>query len=48
MTTEPTVSHLLATGEARVLVDMRTLDGTRAALGGTYPSLQPVRAGYLG
>jgi NitT/TauT family transport system substrate-binding protein len=38
MTTEPTVSHLLATGEARVLVDMRTLDGTRAALGGTYPA----------
>jgi NitT/TauT family transport system substrate-binding protein len=38
MTTEPTVSRLLKTGEARVLVDMRTLDGARAALGGTYPA----------
>jgi NitT/TauT family transport system substrate-binding protein len=38
MTTEPTVSQLLKTGEARVLVDMRTLEGTRAALGGTYPA----------
>ncbi|WP_133650175.1 ABC transporter substrate-binding protein [Paraburkholderia flava] len=38
MTTEPTVSRLLQTGDAKVLVDMRTLDGTRAALGGTYPA----------
>lgn len=38
MTTEPTVSQLLKTGDAKVLVDMRTLDGTRAALGGTYPA----------
>jgi NitT/TauT family transport system substrate-binding protein len=38
MTTEPTVSHLLKSGEAQVLVDMRTMDGTRAALGGTYPA----------
>ena len=38
MTTEPTVSRLLDTGQARVLVDMRTLSGTRAALGGTYPA----------
>ncbi|TDY20637.1 NitT/TauT family transport system substrate-binding protein [Paraburkholderia sp. BL6665CI2N2] len=38
MTTEPTVSQLLKTGDARVLVDMRTLEGTRAALGGTYPA----------
>jgi NitT/TauT family transport system substrate-binding protein len=38
MTTEPTISRLLKTVEARVLVDMRTTDGTRAALGGTYPA----------
>jgi NitT/TauT family transport system substrate-binding protein len=38
MTTEPTVSALLKTGDAKVLVDMRTVDGTRAALGGTYPA----------
>jgi NitT/TauT family transport system substrate-binding protein len=38
MTTEPTVSQLLKTGDAKVLIDMRTLEGTRAALGGTYPA----------
>jgi NitT/TauT family transport system substrate-binding protein len=38
MTTEPTVSALQKTGDAKVLVDMRTVDGTRAALGGTYPA----------
>lgn len=38
MTTEPTVSHLLATGEARILVDMRSVEKTKAALGGTYPA----------
>jgi NitT/TauT family transport system substrate-binding protein len=38
MTTEPTITRLLKTGEATVLVDMRTIDGTRAALGGTYPA----------
>lgn len=38
MTTEPTVSQLLKTGDAKVLVDLRTLEGTRAALGGTYPA----------
>lgn len=38
MTTEPTVSKLLSTGEAKVLVDMRTVEGTKAALGGTYPA----------
>ncbi|MGV8988993.1 MAG: ABC transporter substrate-binding protein [Cypionkella sp.] len=38
MTTEPTVSRLLATGDARVLVDLRTLEGTKAALGGLYPA----------
>ncbi|CAJ3445339.1 ATP-binding cassette, ABC transporter [Burkholderia pseudomallei] len=38
MTTEPTVSVLEKNGDAKVLVDLRTLDGTRAALGGTYPA----------
>jgi NitT/TauT family transport system substrate-binding protein len=38
MTTEPTVSRLLASGQARVLVDMRTVAGTTAALGGIYPA----------
>jgi NitT/TauT family transport system substrate-binding protein len=38
MTTEPTVSQLLKTGEASVLVDMRTVDGTVKALGGLYPA----------
>jgi NitT/TauT family transport system substrate-binding protein len=38
MTTEPTVSQLLKTADARVLVDMRNVEGTRAALGGTYPA----------
>jgi NitT/TauT family transport system substrate-binding protein len=38
MTTEPTISRLLKTGEARVLVDMRSLEKTKAALGGTYPA----------
>ena len=38
MTTEPTVSQLLKMGDAKVLVDMRTIEGTRAALGGTYPA----------
>jgi len=38
MTTEPTISRLLKTGEAAVLVDMRTIENTKAALGGTYPA----------
>jgi len=38
MTTEPTISRMLKTGEARVLIDMRTVDGTKAVLGGTYPA----------
>jgi len=38
MTTEPTISRLLKTGEARILVDMRTVEKTKAALGGTYPA----------
>jgi NitT/TauT family transport system substrate-binding protein len=38
MTTEPTVSQMLKTNQARVLVDMRTVEGTKQALGGTYPA----------
>ncbi|MBX5166270.1 MULTISPECIES: ABC transporter substrate-binding protein [unclassified Rhizobium] len=38
MTTEPTISRLIKTGEASVLVDMRTVESTRKALGGTYPA----------
>lgn len=38
MTTEPTISQLLSTGEAKILVDMRSLESTQAALGGPYPA----------
>jgi NitT/TauT family transport system substrate-binding protein len=38
MTTEPTISQLLKTGDAKVLVDLRTPASTAAALGGPYPA----------
>ncbi|MDB5777319.1 MAG: NMT1-like family protein [Herbaspirillum sp.] len=38
MTTEPTVSQLLKTGDASVLVDLRSVEGTVKALGGLYPA----------
>jgi NitT/TauT family transport system substrate-binding protein len=38
MTTEPTISRLLSTGEAKILIDMRSDDLTRSALGGPYPA----------
>jgi NitT/TauT family transport system substrate-binding protein len=38
MTTEPTISRLLKTGEARILIDLRTMEKTKQALGGTYPA----------
>ena len=38
MTTEPTISRLLKTKEAEVLVDMRSMESTKKALGGTYPA----------
>jgi NitT/TauT family transport system substrate-binding protein len=38
MTTEPTVSTLLATGSAYILLDMRTASGTAQQLGGEYPA----------
>lgn len=38
MTTDPTVATMVNSGEARILIDMRTEAGTRAALGGLYPA----------
>ncbi|MFD7842559.1 ABC transporter substrate-binding protein [Nocardia sp. NPDC059764] len=38
MTTDPTVAKMVSSGDARVLVDMRNEQGTRAALGGLYPA----------
>lgn len=38
MTTEPTISQMLRAGDARVLVDLRTPEKTRKALGGLYPA----------
>jgi len=38
MTTEPTISRLLKSGVGAVLIDMRTVEGTKAVLGGTYPA----------
>jgi NitT/TauT family transport system substrate-binding protein len=48
MTSEPTISILLAKKDARVLVDLRTPEDTRKALGGDYPgSSLYVRADWL-
>ncbi|RJQ73682.1 ABC transporter substrate-binding protein [Pseudonocardiaceae bacterium YIM PH 21723] len=38
MTTDPTVAQLVSSGKGKVLLDMRTEEGTRAALGGLYPA----------
>ncbi len=38
MTTDPTIAKLVQTGAGKVLIDMRTVKGTRAALGGLYPA----------
>jgi NitT/TauT family transport system substrate-binding protein len=38
MTTEPTVSKVLADKTGYILEDMRTAEGAKAALGGTYPA----------
>ncbi|KNB51307.1 ABC transporter substrate-binding protein [Streptomyces caatingaensis] len=38
MTTDPTVGQVLARDAGKVLIDMRTPEGSRAALGGLYPS----------
>ncbi|CAH0447530.1 hypothetical protein LMG10661_03597 [Ralstonia syzygii subsp. syzygii] len=38
MTTDPTATRLVRNKEARVLLDLRTVESTRAALGGPYPA----------
>lgn len=38
MTTEPTIARLVSTNAASVLVDLRSLKSTTAALGGPYPA----------
>lgn len=38
MTTEPTVTQLLDSGQAKILIDMRTAAGAKQALGGLYPA----------
>uniref|UniRef100_UPI0007C76D58 ABC transporter substrate-binding protein n=1 Tax=Peterkaempfera griseoplana TaxID=66896 RepID=UPI0007C76D58 len=38
MTTDPTVANVLDKGLGKVLYDMRTPEGSKAALGGLYPS----------
>ena len=38
MTTEPTVSQLVDSGQARIILDTRTAAGARSALGGVYPA----------
>lgn len=37
ITTEPTISALLAKKAAKIIVDLRSVSGTQAALGGPYP-----------
>jgi NitT/TauT family transport system substrate-binding protein len=38
MTTDPTAAQFLSTGKGKILLDMRTEEGTWAALGGLYPA----------
>ncbi|MEU7875673.1 ABC transporter substrate-binding protein [Dactylosporangium sp. NPDC049140] len=38
MTTDPTAAQLTSTGKGKILLDLRTEAGTRAALGGLYPA----------
>jgi NitT/TauT family transport system substrate-binding protein len=38
MTTDPTIAQLVESGKGKVLIEMRTEEGTRAALGGLYPA----------
>lgn len=38
MTTDPTAAQVLDKGLGKVLIDMRTVEGTQAALGGLYPA----------
>lgn len=48
MTTEPTVGRLLKTTGAKVLIDLRTPESTRAVIGGCYPGASfYVRSAWL-
>ncbi|TDU91503.1 NitT/TauT family transport system substrate-binding protein [Kribbella voronezhensis] len=38
MTTDPTVARLTKTGDGKILLDLRTEEGTKKALGGLYPA----------
>jgi len=38
MTTDPTIATAVSQGLGKVLIDMRTEEGTKAALGGLYPA----------
>jgi NitT/TauT family transport system substrate-binding protein len=38
MTTDPTIANITARGLGKVIIDMRTEEGTKAALGGLYPA----------
>lgn len=38
MTTDPTIAQITKTGLGKVLLDMRTTEGTQKALGGLYPA----------
>jgi len=38
MTTDPTAAKLVSSGKAKVMLDMRTEEGAKAALGGLYPA----------
>lgn len=38
MTTDPTIARLLTSGKGKIALDLRTEEGTRAALGGLYPA----------
>ncbi len=38
MTTEPTITTLLKSNKAKVMIEMRTPEGTKDALGGPYPA----------
>ena len=48
MTTEPTISRLLASGDAKMLVDLRTPASTEKALGGTLSGGLSLHAHCLG
>lgn len=48
MTTEPTVSRAVKSGAGKVLIDLRTPESTRRALGGDYPFIGVwMRADYI-